>query len=214
LLAYYPMDSLAGSVLVDASGYGHDGTCTPPACPTVVADHTGDGSARQFDGSATLVTIPASATFDPATGLTVAAWIDPATVTSNGSVFQCFFNRQLGSAGANSWQLCIQGNRLNASAGSGSSSSVVGPTDLVAGSWRHAAFTVGSNGAITLYEDASTANTTGGSTPLPIVYDGDPATIGMDLDSGSQTAKFGGALDELRVYNRALSQSEIAALMN
>src|SRR5450432_3172885 len=47
LIAYYPMESITSKTASDATGHGHDATCS--SCPTVVAGHTGNGFS--FDGT-------------------------------------------------------------------------------------------------------------------------------------------------------------------
>jgi len=47
---------------------------------------------------------------------------------------------------------------------------------------------------------------------LTIVFDDQAMTIGTDLDGGSLVAPFNGLVDDVRVYDRALSVSELTAL--
>jgi hypothetical protein len=45
-----------------------------------------------------------------------------------------------------------------------------------------------------------------------ITFDTSDVLIGYDVDFGSPVAAFAGILDEVRIYNRALSDAEIALL--
>ena len=53
-----------------------------------------------------------------------------------------------------------------------------------------------------------------GNTGVQIAYDAHPVLIGCDNDYGSTVLPFTGKLDEVSIYNRALSASEIAAIYN
>jgi hypothetical protein len=48
-VAWYPMDELPASApqLLDRTGHGHDGTCMPPGCPSLVAGQI--AGAFQYD---------------------------------------------------------------------------------------------------------------------------------------------------------------------
>ena len=43
-------------------------------------------------------------------------------------------------------------------------------------------------------------------------FDGGQVSIGADLDNGATVAPFNGLLDEVRIYHRALSATELAEL--
>jgi Concanavalin A-like lectin/glucanases superfamily len=46
----------------------------------------------------------------------------------------------------------------------------------------------------------------------PIPFDADTLTLGADLDGGVIVAPLTGRLDDVRIYNRALSAAEIVTL--
>jgi hypothetical protein len=74
--------------------------------------------------------------------------------------------------------------------------------------WHHLAATFG-GGALRIYVDGTMHQTVGGLTPM---YGTDPLFIGCDLDNNVGVARFRGEIDELRLYNRALSATEIMTL--
>lgn len=45
-----------------------------------------------------------------------------------------------------------------------------------------------------------------------ILFDSMPLTLGADLDNGVQGSPVRGTLDDVRIYNRALTTSELALL--
>jgi hypothetical protein len=75
--------------------------------------------------------------------------------------------------------------------------------------WHHLAVTI-SGTAITVFVDGVEKGSCGDV--QPIVYDlGPDLWVGRD-GAGSATMDFGGNIDDVRIYNRALSAAEIAAL--
>jgi hypothetical protein len=50
------------------------------------------------------------------------------------------------------------------------------------------------------------------SVATAVVFDGQPVTFGGDIDNGGLSASVVGALDELRIYDRALDAGAIRAL--
>ncbi len=89
---------------------------------------------------------------------------------------------------------------------------VRGTKDLRDGLWHHVAGVLPAFGTpnatnIILYVDGA-LEPLSGSTASPITTDSAPATIGVD----SQSRYFTGVIDEVRIYPRALSASEITAL--
>jgi hypothetical protein len=83
----------------------------------------------------------------------------------------------------------------------------------VAGTWHHIAFTYDSGtGMHTLYLDGmAVAN---GTVTGPIAYDSHPLIIGAEIESEVLSYFVGGLIDEVSLYDRALSASEIAAIYN
>jgi hypothetical protein len=208
LLAYYTMDSLDGTTLHDASGYGHDGTCTPPACPTL--DTGVVGGALRFDGVDDLITVPDAAALQLTDTMTVTAWFETDQL-GGANTFYCYFNKLLSTGNDDSWQLCVQGDQLTGFVhwDSGSATSVNGPHAVDIGNWHHVAMAV-DNQHVYSYFDGAPTNT--GPVALPIDLDGDPITLGADIDSGALDGQLRGRLDELRIYDRVLSAAEVAAL--
>jgi hypothetical protein len=78
------------------------------------------------------------------------------------------------------------------------------------GTWHHVAATFeGITGTARVYVDGAQETSVGGNSP--ITYDTGDVNIGCD-NSGPAVGYFVGALDELQIYDRALSAAEIAQL--
>jgi hypothetical protein len=207
LIAWYKMESL-GSGAIDSTGHGHTGTCAS-SCPSVVAGHSGSGF--QFDGT-TRIDIGDGGAFDTA-AFTVATWVEYTSLTFSG--FECPVGKVLDSTIYNSWELCYD------MATQKWLYDTVAPTTPYAfaelepssgpaiGTWYHTAMVWdGSNK--TLYIDGSAAAS---ATNVQVGFAvGEPLSFGADIDNDNQSSPFVGVMDDLRIYSRALSASEIATL--
>ena len=83
-----------------------------------------------------------------------------------------------------------------------------GGTAIQADVWQHIVATY-DGPSERLYIDGALVGSAGNSSPVS--YDDHPVQIGCD-DNNGLSEHFHGALDELRIYSRALPQAEIQAL--
>jgi hypothetical protein len=201
LIAYFPLDG----DLQDALG-GPAGTCT--SCPTPVPGHL--GMAMHFDGNTTCVAISDIGQFSPAQ-ITVAIWANSDALKSN----ECQVSKRVDVTGNvdNSWQLetIAMPDQESFTSNHGDPANWYNsspPNTMKAGVWQHLVGTYDGS-TVALYIDGVLELSS--SQPNPIAYDSHPAWLGCDDNAGLGEA-YGGALDELRIYNRALSQAEIQAL--
>ncbi|MGE5185847.1 MAG: LamG domain-containing protein [Acidobacteriota bacterium] len=209
LVAYYPMDDLAGGATVDATGHGHTATCAmmpPPQgeCPTVVAGHI--GNALAFDGATTILRVASTPELATASGFTIATWVDLASAPASRA---CFATKGLGTAIYNSWAACIEPARtiFFYSVTGATVDNLFSIVTVSTGAWHHIAIrwdgatkTISLDGADVIADTAK------------IDFDSQDVYIGSDIDNGAFAAPYAGALDDLRIYNRALAADEIAAL--
>jgi hypothetical protein len=61
---------------------------------------------------------------------------------------------------------------------------------------------------LTVYRNGVVVNTV----PLQVAYDAQAIVIGSDVNSGVPVQFWSGAMDDVRLYSRALSEPEIIAL--
>ncbi len=210
LATYWPMDELSsGSAPVsryDALGgstlYGFAFTPGTDGWTSGVF-----GGGLQFNGSTDYVDLGLKSAYTPSAALTVSEWVNwsaftsgsggYATVSNSGSAANGFAIYQNTSAPYNKLLSFIYTSV-------GGLHSITGSTLLSTGTWYHVVLTYdGSN--VRLYvngvQDGSAAAT------------GTITTSTADLLFGSQYTsgggKFTGTLDDVRIYNRALSSSEI-----
>lgn len=197
IVAKYSFDEGAGTVVRDGSGNGHNGIIHGAKYVDLQ-----EGSALEFDGSDDYVEIPAAAALRLSKALTVEAWVNP-KVSSTGAVVSkngCSTLRQ---------------NYLLAFDESGVLFELVEDPDLgkPVGSrriendkWHHITGTF--DGATRkIYVDGELHGTVDG-TFVPGTLDC-PLYIGAMVYGGSLGHHFFGQIDDVRVYNRALSGDEI-----
>ena len=146
--------------------------------------------------------------------VTISAWVRPAfvrdqVIIGRGRVFDgvnAGWLFRLNSAGKLQLFRCT---------GAMSCPGVTSSASYTAGVWQHVAVVFdSSSGLATMYLNGSAA----GSLAVPsgaIFYQAnhDPGTdIGVQNFKTGQTDFFSGAIDDLRIYNRSLSQSELSAI--
>ncbi len=185
----------------DVSGQGNDGWCYGALCPTVGA--TGhDGGAARFDGLDDQVWIRNSAINRLTNDFTVMAWINPDRVTG--------VQRILGTErwhSVDGFGFFLNGAGLRF-ATFGVQEYDTTNVQLRPGVWYHVAAVMGADNSVTFYVDGQARQTIAGSAPAnPDTDDG--LLIGRDLWGNEP---FAGRIDEVRVFDRALSADEIKTL--
>ena len=200
LVAAYGFNEGTGTTVTDSSGNGNNGTITNATWTT--AGKYGD--ALSFNGTNAMVTIPNAASLDLTTGMTLEAWVNPSVVS-------------------NAWRDVIyKGNdnyMLSATdyaSGVPAAGATLGSADvftpgksvLATSTWTFLTETYNGS-ALDLYVNGTLVSSlaqTGN-----IVTSTNPLQIGGDSIYGQF---FQGLIDEVRVYNQALTQSQIQTDMN
>lgn len=207
LVAWFPLDDQAATSVVDVvSGFG--GMCTGSECATQVAGHR--GTAFGFDGDDDCIQVPNMGQFGQAQ-LTLSVWIRQDTIDVCTPVAKPAENV---STTANTWQIeTTTNNEIEFSTTHGGSGNMTMSTPvntLVVGQWQHVAATY--DGAMKrLYVNGAQVATD--AETLALTYGVQPMWIGCDVNSGNQAAQnFAGAIDEVQLYNRALTLPEVQAL--
>lgn len=212
LISAWRMEDGAGTTVTDSVG-GYNGSFAGGTNPQWVAGKFGGGLYFQV-ASSNYVTMGSHDDLRPAS-LTVCGWWSPGAVEGTvRSVIDC----QNGGTGG--WVMNLNQNGSNGAAAGGmvafyfysngswipvyTTGSVL--TQYV---WCHLAVTYTSGGTALLYINGSTSGTTGGSVPSGISYNSNTFTLGGE--SGGQQSF--GTLDEVFLYNRSLSSSEIAQII-
>lgn len=209
LVAAYSFDEGSGTALTDVSGNGNVGTVRGARFVTGRA-----GTALQFDGYDDWVTVADSASLDLATGMTIEAWVKPTNWMSG---WETVVLKERG-AGALAYALyahdgapspggyAVPAGTINLG---GPDEAIRGSSALSVGSWVHLAATYdGSllrfyiNGAL-IASRAQSGFIEASASPLR-----------MGGNAAWSNEFFAGILDDVRIYNRALSAAEIVADLN
>jgi hyaluronate lyase len=201
LCAWLPLDD-TGSVAFDESR--HLANATVVNGPLLTAGAR--GSALDFDGVNDHLTLP-SGMADFSGGLTIALWAYPATVKNNAR-FVDFGN---GSA-SNNILFARNASTNDLSfwiyTGSTAGAKTTAAGALTLNTWQRFAVTVDAAGNVKLYKNGTQVAT--GTTTLPTNIARTLNYIGRSNTAAD--AYFDGALDDIRIYNRALTAAEIANL--
>jgi hypothetical protein len=195
----WPLDEGSGTVARDTSGAGHDLTLT--GGPIWVPGES--GTALQFDGTSQYGQT-SGPVLDTTGNFSVAAWVKldstghfATAVSQDGSSASAFFLQY--SAADNRWAFStVEGRALS-------------DTAPVTGQWYHL---VGvhdaGKGTYTLYVNGQ---------PQATVLNqclGDPSSgplaVGRGLFGGAKTDYWPGTIDQVHIWDRALSAAEVAAL--
>jgi hypothetical protein len=204
LVAYYPFNGNAN----DESGNSNNGTVSGA---TLTQDRFGNpNSAYNFDGVSNYIAVPDSPTLDITGPITIAAWIKPTVASGNYVV-----TKGDPTVGGFVYDLDIYPGSVRSlfhyQGGGSATRGATGATSIVSGVWQHVAVTW-DGATVTVYYDGQPD----GTGPFNINTDGPIRTSNMDLEIGRYfyggQLCFAGAIDEVYIYNRALSASEIQAL--
>jgi hypothetical protein len=210
LVGAWQFDEDTGTVTADGTGGADVGifACTTPVCastPTWASGPPGMGSAASFSGIAGgVVASSQSAPFAFTGSLTVEAWVYPQTAAQlpgAGIVTR-------GPSGAEDFALEVTGSEAFSFLSSNGFSATVATATIVAGQWTHVVGVYdGVASKATLYiNGVPRAVTTG--VPARTNHASAPVAIG-DWYSGSPS--FFGRVDAVRVFNAALSASQVLA---
>jgi hypothetical protein len=201
LVAAYNFNAGTGTTLADSSGNANTGTITGATWST--AGKT--GGALSFNGTSNYVQVADSASLDLTTGMTLEAWLRPSALGTawrtalfktqpGGFVYTLYANqdttRPVGQVNI--------GGEINA----------VGSAGLALNAWSHLAATFDGS-ALRVYVNGSLVATTVITGSIPI------STGVLRMGGNSVWGEwFAGLMDDVRIYNRALTQAQLQTDMN
>ncbi len=210
LIAYYPFNGNAN----DESGNGNNGTIYGA---TLTSDRFGtQGKAMAFNGTNQYIQAPHQAYLSFATGdFTIGFWV----VLNDLYNPQYFMGKDPGQGPNNKWELFLgSGNPPGTASGIGFMAATLSggpvgswycaPTDVkpVPGTWHQLLFTKSATNYAVHLDGVAVSR--GEGPPNLSSNNTSPLTIGW----AEGPAFFNGELDDIRIYNRALSDSEVLQL--
>jgi hypothetical protein len=194
-VAAYGFNETTGTTVADASGNGLTGTRSG-ATPTTGGKF---GGALTFDGSSSLVTVADNAKLDLTKGMTLEAWVRPTNLSGWRTVMLKENGTQL------AYSLYANSDTQQAGSWVFTTSEIAsrGGSTLPLNAWSHLAATYDGTALRFLVNGVQVA-----SQPLTASM---AVTTGALRIGGNKTwgEYFAGQIDEVRVYNRALSASEV-----
>lgn len=189
---------------IDGSGNGRNGSTN--GSPALVAGMIGQALSFNPDDGIDFVAVSnTNPVLRGNENFTAEAWINPSDVTTC-VAGNCW--KTIMAEGCTGFDLALENAtiRLGRNCGAPNEFWLIGPTVQV-GRWIHLAVTFNGS-SLSLYKDGILV--VNDSVPITPTYNhnGDDLYIGVYDNTGSPEA-FRGTIDEVRIYNRALSSSEI-----
>jgi hypothetical protein len=202
LVAAYGFNEGTGTTTADASGNGNVATLGGPTWTS----QGKFGRALSFDGTNDLVTVADAPSLDLSTAMTLEAWVYPASISGWRTVLMkewnaAYYLYAAVSAGSVSG---VPGTGVNISGWQ----EIYGSSSLPLNTWSHLAGTF-DGATLRLYVNGQpvTSRALNGQ----VLTTANPLRVGGNTEWGEY---FSGRIDEVRVYNRALSQAEIQSDMD
>lgn len=201
LVAAYGFNETTGTTTVDASGNNFTGTIAGATRTTAGKN----GGALTFDGVNDWVTVPDAAALD-VTRVTLMAWVRPSALgdwktaimkENNGGLVYALYAED-----------AVDRPAAYVNFG-GTDRAAAGTTKLAVNTWAHIAMTY-DGAALRIYQNGAlvrTVNMTGN-----IINGAGPLRIGGNASWTNEF--FAGLIDDVRVYNRALTLAEVQTAMN
>ncbi|HLX60894.1 MAG TPA: LamG-like jellyroll fold domain-containing protein [Planctomycetota bacterium] len=203
MVAYYKFDETAGSVAADSSGNGKNATLTGTGAAF------GAGLVR---GAVSLTTASTVAIDDPTVGsfgtsdFTAMAWIKTTSVSTR------ILSNRHSNFHSKFWEVQLQSNGTLAAGVDENGNNYIplpGNTVVNTGQWMHVAF-VRNGTQIRLYVNGILDGTADGTGPADVT-NGGATQIGNNFFF-DDSSRFAGLMDDVRLFARALTADEIAAL--
>lgn len=209
LIGHWKLDETSGTTAADSSGAGNDGTYTNGP---VLGGAGVYGNAAAFDGVNDYVTISGGATFNLRNSLTVSCWAKSDNSVWSG--YGCLVSKR------NQFYLHPSYNSTYIYFGvdhtevgdyqAGFDMAVLGPNSIQ--DWHHYVGVYDEDAlTLNLYVDGILRSTF--PVPAGTVLNSDSGNLTIGWDDGIPgTRYFDGQIDDVRLYNKALSEAEVAVL--
>lgn len=198
LVAWWRFDDGAGTVAMDATGFGRDGTLTEPLPQWEPFGQTG-GSLRFTGALNQSVTVADHPSLNPTAEITIATWVHALDWASNRRILQK-------GDGDNQYRLLAENGELVWDI------ATVGRLEIAlppANQWFHLAATY--NGTrMRIFINGVPAGTLAAAGAIPATTN--PLYLGTKTPGSIAGDHLNGSLDDLRLYSRALTATEIGGL--
>ncbi|MDP2668785.1 MAG: LamG domain-containing protein [bacterium] len=218
LVGYWSFNGadIANVTAFDRSGQGNNGTLSPPPAGGGPVRAIGKiGQALSFDGVNDWINAGNSSTlsFSAADSkFTLAAWVKPDTNSAN---LNTIISRYIGTGNQRQWAFVTtatgQIKIIISEDGIDSNVSIVSVPVLQLGTWSHVAVTMNiSTDVFKMYINGAEVSITG-SAPIAALF-ASTGNVNIGNRKDGTEGPWDGLLDDVRVYNRALTADEIKRL--
>jgi len=208
LVGWWWFNEGAGITAADSSSYKNNGTLT--GGPTWALGKF--GKAVQFDGVDDYVTVPHNASLCVTTGVTVMAWVNTPRWEMPGQGYQGIISK---SNSPRSYSLyTTSAGILHFSTTSTTTNAYVGTTStgtVPQNQWVHVCAMVSGGNQLYFINGVAAGANTGQGIVLPGTADTGTLVIGRTNEGAGRS--WGGLIDDVRVYNRGLTQAEVQKIM-
>jgi hypothetical protein len=219
LVGHWPFDTntlnWTTDVAQDTSGSGNNGQMI--AMSTTTSPVAGEiGQALQFDGTSQWIAISDAASLRPA-AITVSAWIKvSSSVAQRAVIAEKWYDGSVRGYGIEitnqncPFQIAFRYSDVNS--GNGEHTACSGVTPAV-GTWYFVTATYDAAlGLATIYVNGVADGTNQDTASNSLEQPTSPLGIGAANDGGTWNYLFPGTIDDVRIYNRALSGAEVQQL--
>ncbi|MFP4379967.1 MAG: LamG-like jellyroll fold domain-containing protein, partial [Candidatus Sumerlaeia bacterium] len=218
-LVHYDFDDNGGSTATDASGNGRDGSITGATWSGDTPD--GSTSSLSFDGSGDLVEDADAADYlDGLDAYTVTVWVKSNSDTNNAGIYRLttgsgdsknHLRYDVAGWGGGGTKVLKAGFETTTTSVQGESADNAMSTD-----WQHIALSWSSGGEPKLYLDGQPFDWDTDANPFaPGTVDGVLSGVQtLLIGAGGQSETWDGWIDDFRIYDRALSASEVQAVFD
>lgn len=218
LVGYWEMDEGSGTNVNDSSGKGNNGVFGEGTRTPAWDTQTPFGNVVKFDASvpssADIINFPNSADFQVSTELTLSAWIYPATATGQS---EWIIARAIGVSPYDDYNLARYGTNIRFQIRLADGLKTVTATSVLnTTKWYHLVGTYNANtGNMYLYVDKVRYGPITGSGNIQV--SSTKFKVGCwstSIDGCDPTTPFNGKIHGVRIYNRALTDTEVNTLNN
>jgi hypothetical protein len=201
LVGWWQFNEGSGTKAADSSGSGNDGTLSGP----VTWDTGWDGTAcLSFNGPYNFVRVPDSASLNMTDGITIAAWVNPRW-TGNNRIMQ-----KSTEGSDNQYRLLKEGgNNIRFHVPPFPNLEATGFIPAK-GEWSHLAGTYDGK-EVRIYINGKMVASQAASGRMDI--SNGPLFIGTKHSTAPAGDEYNGLMDDVRIYNRGLSEAEIKAFV-
>jgi hypothetical protein len=156
------------------------------------------GAGAYFNGSNGYIDITGVPNFS-STGLSISAWVYSDSFASVSTIVNLYGNNSI------VWYIDGSGNMVR----SGQGTTITSTSTVATGSWQHCVMTVDNTGFLTYYINGSAAGS--GDSTTSIFNDNNSSDL-IGAYMGSPSGFFSGKIDQLRIFQKELSSSEVSTL--